>query len=135
MVFRAFRLVGLLCGFIPAAASAHPGLSTFQDMIKNSPTIVVAESLGEKPDIKQHTVQVEVTQVLKGDFKTGKHHISFEDYPYSGAKGTQFIAFLDKYRVWRFIASPSNRENKVDQGFSNFEDSTITTPTGSRPAW
>jgi hypothetical protein len=116
VIFRAFLLVGLLCIFVSDTVSAHPGHSTFQDMIKNSPTIVVAKSLGEEPDKKQHTVQVEVIQLLKGDLKPGKQRVSFEDYPYFGDKGAQFIAFLDKDRVWRFVALPSNREKRVDQG-------------------
>ena len=41
--------------------------------MESSATIAVARFLGDKPDEKKHTIQVEFTQVLKGDLKPGKH--------------------------------------------------------------
>jgi hypothetical protein len=86
----------------------------------------VARFLGEQPDEEKHTVHLEVTHVLKGGLKPGKHDISFEDQPHIGAKGAEVVAFLDKDLVWRFVASQLNEENKVDQGvlqISGFYDS------------
>jgi len=101
----------------PETAWAEPKSATFEEMIENSVTIVVARFLGEQPDKQKHTIQVETTQVLKGDLKPGKHRFSFEDSPYPiGAKGDEFVAFLDKHRVWRFMAFPLKGENKVGQG-------------------
>jgi hypothetical protein len=116
---RASRLVVVLlavAGLCPETAWAKPEHATFEKMVENSATIVVARFLGDQPDEKKATIQVEVTQVLKGDLKPGKHHFAFEDRPHFGAKGEEFVAFLDKDRVWRFMASPQKGENKVSQG-------------------
>src|SRR5262249_8919851 len=119
VVFRAFLVVGLVCGFSlhsPATAWAKPKHATFEKMIEDSATIVVATFLGELPDKQKHTIQVQVTEVLKGNLKPGKHHLVFQDMPHFGAKGEEFVAFLDNERVWRFMASPMKGHTKVDQG-------------------
>src|SRR4051794_17989126 len=88
VAIRTVVLVGLLCGFtflFPETACAKPKHATFEQVIENSATIVVARFLGEQPDNKKPTIQVEVTQVLKGDLKPGKYHLSFEDHPQIGA--------------------------------------------------
>jgi hypothetical protein len=129
VAIRTFALIGLLCGFsflFLETAWAKPKHATFEEMIEKSATIVVAKFLGEQPDEKKHTVHLEVTHVLKGGLKPGKHDISFEDQPHIGAKGAEVVAFLDKDLVWRFVASQLNEEHKVDQGvlqISGFYDS------------
>jgi hypothetical protein len=112
-------LVAVLLAFLglcPETAWAEPKHATFEKVIENSATIVVARFLGDQPDEKKATIQVEVSQVLKGDLNPGKHLFAFQDRPHFGAKGDEFVAFLDKDRIWRFMASPQKGENKVGQG-------------------
>jgi hypothetical protein len=110
-------VVGLaFAGLCPETAWAKPKHATFEKLVEDSATIVVARFLGDKPDEKNLSIQVEVTQVLKGDLKPGKHHFAFKDQPHFGAQGDEFVAFLDKDRVWRFMASPLKGENTVSQG-------------------
>jgi hypothetical protein len=119
VAIRELFLAGLLCGLSfpsPETAWAKPKYATFEEIIAQSTTIAVAKSLGEKLDHDKHTVQVEVTQVLKGDLKRGRHQFSFDDTPHNVAKGDEFVAFLDKDRIWRFIAFPGKGETKVDKG-------------------
>jgi hypothetical protein len=125
---RASLLVVCLFGFngiFPGIAWAVSIQIPFEKMIENSPTIVVARFLGEQSDMNRDTIQVDVTQVLKGDLKPGKHQFSLVSLRQIGAKGEEFVAFLDKDRAWRFFASPLKGDNKVDQsvlkilGFSN----------------
>ena len=120
MAFRAFLLVGLLCGFsfiFPETAWAKPKHATFEEMIEKSDTIVVARFLGEQPDKTKHTIQVAVIQALKGDLKPGNHQFPYEDRPHFDDKGEEFVAFLDKDGVWRFMASALRiDEIRVDQG-------------------
>jgi hypothetical protein len=108
-------LLGTACLF-PETAWARPKHSTFEEMIEGSTTIAVASFLGDKPDRTKHTIQVEVSQVLKGDLKPGKQQFAFADLPHVSPKGEEFVAFLDKDRVWRFIASPLKGETRVDRG-------------------
>ena len=92
----------------------------------------MAKFLGDSLDEKKHTVQVEILQVLKGDLKPGKHHISYEDRPHIGSKDEEFIAFLDKDGVWRFMASPMKDQEKLAQdilqisGFYDFNAYWVT---------
>ena len=131
MTYRAFPMVALVCGlsfFSPEAAWAKPQHSTLEEVVEKSATIAVSRFLAEEPDKDKHTIHVEITQVLKGDLKPGKHKVAFVGWPHFGANGEEFIAFMDKDRVWRFMASPLNGETKVAQGvlqISGFYDGNI----------
>ncbi len=87
-----------------------------------SETIVIART--EKvPAFKDHKVSLEILQVLKGKLEPGKHEVKFTNVPHGGPG--EFVAFLDKERVWCFSAIPLTK-NKVDQdvlAVSGFYDS------------
>jgi hypothetical protein len=95
-----------------AAASpayAKPMSTSFQDAIAASETIAIVRLVELPPSVDRNTplrpkATLDVVQVLKGRLKLGKQQVGFDDYP-KGAPG-EFIAFLDKNRVWRFTARP-----------------------------
>ncbi len=98
-------------------ASDGPGPpmhTTFEDMVKNSPTIAVAKLL-DVPDREHHTTVLEIRQVLKGTLKPGKHKVSFADFPELGSQDREFVAFLDEKLIWRFVAEPLDSRQPLDK--------------------
>jgi hypothetical protein len=102
----------LIAGCI-GEAYAKPKQTTFENMMKQSPTIAVAKLL-EDPDRANGTTTLEISQLLKGTLKPGKHKVSFEDYP-NVSKDTELVVFLDDKLVWRFVASTLGRKKSVDK--------------------
>jgi hypothetical protein len=109
-VFQPFLRLGLLLAF-PAPALAKPIATSFQDAVSQSEWIVVAK-LAEKVNPDSHKVKLDVLRTLKGKLAPGMHEVKFEDIP-NGGPG-EFLAFLDKDRVWRFVAVPLHAKT-VDQ--------------------
>jgi hypothetical protein len=87
--------------------------TTFADMMKNSTTIAVAKLL-EAPN-RTGSTTLDITQVLKGTLKPGKHKISFEAFPDLETKDREFVVFLDEKLIWRFVASPLDSQQPVDK--------------------
>jgi hypothetical protein len=113
-------LLGLFTLGVPAvwAKSKH---TSFKDVIARSETIVIAK-VKKAPKYGSSRTQLDVLEVLKGKLKPGKHEVRFADLPHGGRD--EFIAFLDKDRIWRFTAAPLNAK-KVKQavlGISGFND-------------
>jgi hypothetical protein len=109
-LFRPILLIGLLLLY-PAPALAAPMFTSFRDAVSKSEWIVVAK-LAEKVNHESHKVKLDVVRALKGKLEPGVHEVKFEDVP-GGGPG-ELIAFLDKDRVWRFVAVPLYAK-KVDQ--------------------
>jgi hypothetical protein len=109
--FGAFS--GLIIAFGIAASSpvyAKPISTSFQDAIAASETIAIVRLVELPPWADRNAplrpkATLDVLQVLKGNLQLGKQQVGFEAYP-RGAPG-EFIAFLDKNRVWQFTARPS----------------------------
>ncbi|HUE14406.1 MAG TPA: hypothetical protein VMR25_09605 [Planctomycetaceae bacterium] len=93
----------LLFAALTPAAWAKPEHTSFKDMMDQSETIVVA-ALAEPLKPGSSTVQLNVLQVLKGSLKPGKREVILRDDPCREAR--QFVVFLDKQGVWRFMAVP-----------------------------
>jgi hypothetical protein len=113
-------LLGLFTLWVPPvwAKAKH---TSFKDVIARSETIVIAK-LEKVPKYGSSRTQLDVLEVLKGKIKPGKHEVRFADLPHGGPD--EFIAFLDKDRIWRFTAAPLNAK-KVKQtvlGISGFYD-------------
>jgi hypothetical protein len=109
-VFQPFLWLGLLLAF-PAPALAPPIETPFQDAVSKSEWIVVAK-LAEKVNADSHKVKLDVLRTLKGKLGLGVQEVKFADIP-EGGPG-EFLAFLDKDRVWRFVAVPLHA-NTIDQ--------------------
>jgi hypothetical protein len=107
-------LLTVVCCLAPEQAFAKPKATTFEKLIENSATIAVVKFAGDDPDPKKGAVDLQFLEILRGDFKPGKHRISFEDLPRFANKGKEFVVFLDKGKVWRFVAHPLNGK-KLDQ--------------------
>jgi hypothetical protein len=127
MAFRTSALMlalVLFAGVSPQEAWAKPKHTSFETMIEDSAAIVVARFLDDPPNhkliVEKRTVQLEILHVLKGNFPFGKQAIAFDDRPSFGNKGDEFVAFLDKNKVWRFMASPLDGK-KVDNALLKIE--------------
>jgi hypothetical protein len=127
MTARCLSAVLVVAAFChtPPPAWAKAKHTHFKDAVAQSETIVVARL----PDPVAHLlgkgdrVKLDVLQVLKGKLPLGRHEVRFEDMPHGGAD--EFVAFLDKGRVWRFTAAPL-KGKKVDRAVlavSGFYDS------------
>ncbi len=112
-LFSSMFLFWLFAGCV-GEASAKPKSTTFDDMMKNSPTVAVAKLL-DVPDRENHTVMLEIGEVFKGTLKPGKQKVSFEDFPHLGAKEREVVVFLDEKLVWRFVASPLDSRQPLDK--------------------
>jgi hypothetical protein len=106
-------LFWLFAGCICEASAVVEG-TTFEDMMKNSPTIAVVKLL-DVPDRKNYTTALEISQVLKGTLKPGKHNVSFADFPTLGSQDREFVVFLDEKLIWRFVAAPLDSQQPVDK--------------------
>jgi hypothetical protein len=113
------------------AASAKPRHATFEEALRQCPTVVVAKLLDE-PEWGDHTATLEVVRVLAGDMKPGRWHVAFWDSPRDIPKGAEFVAFLDTDRVWRFVASPIGGAKTVDgavlamRGFYDYNEYSVS---------
>ncbi len=120
-VFQPLLWIGLPL-FLPAPALAEPIATTFQDAVSKSEWIVVAK-LPEKVNAESHKIKLDVVRTLKGKLALGVQEVKFEDIP-EGGPG-EFLAFLDKARVWRFVAVPLHaktvdRQVLAMRGFYDF---------------
>jgi hypothetical protein len=114
----------------PSPARAKPMSTSFQDAIAASETIAIVRLVELPPRVDRNAplrpeATLDVLQVLKGNLQLGKQQVGFEANP-RGASG-EFIAFLDKNRVWRFTARPSPGK-KVDSdvlGMEGFYDTNM----------
>jgi hypothetical protein len=122
-----------IAAFAIAASSpayAKPMSTSFQDAIAASDAIAIVRLVELPPSVDGNArprpkATLDVLQVLKGNLRLGKQQVGFEDYP-EGGPG-EFIAFLDKNRVWRFTARPSPGK-KVDSdvlGMEGFYDTNM----------
>jgi hypothetical protein len=126
-----FSLIAVFWIAAPSPVSAGATATSFTDAIAASETIAIVR-LVELPacaDVDRRLRPARATldflQILKGNPQLGKQEVRFKDYP-SGAPG-EFIAFLDKNRVWRFTARPSPGK-KIESdvlGMEGFDDSDL----------
>jgi hypothetical protein len=102
----------------PGWASAKPKSITFQDMMAQSAIVAVARRVAPAPQAGAQPKEyaLELLEVLKGDIQPGRLNVPFEDVPDVPRNVTEFIVFLDKDFVWRFIATPLDKGGKVTEG-------------------
>jgi hypothetical protein len=106
-------LLGMLA-WSAGEVSAAPKLTAFKDVMAQSTTIAVARYVGDPPARgKAKVCALELLDVLKGDIQPGRLNVTFEDTPYVAADFPEFVAFLDKDCVWRFVAVPTAKGGKV----------------------
>jgi hypothetical protein len=83
---------------------------SFKDAIAFSETIAIVrlvevpEPIARAGPLPPKKATLDVLQVLKGHLKLGKQQVEFAAYP--GRRPGEFIAFLDKNRVWTLTARP-----------------------------
>ena len=124
----------VLC-FSGTAASAKIMGTSFKDAVAKSESIAIVK-LVDLPEIhrargktRPTKAKLNVRHVLKGGLREGIQEVAFEDFPRQ-VPG-EFVAFLDKNRVWRFSAVPLAGE-KVDSavlsisGFYDFDAHLVT---------
>jgi len=94
--------------FSGTAASAKPMVTEFKDAVAKSESIAIV-TLVDLPESYQGPgkawptkAKLNVRHVLKGGLREGIQEVTFEDFS-EGIPG-EFVAFLDKGRVWRFSA-------------------------------
>jgi hypothetical protein len=114
-------------------ASAVPKHTAFKDVMAQSATIAVARFVNGPPVAGQSKVcSLELLDVLKGDIQPGRLNATFEDTPFVSPDYPEFIVFLDKDCVWRFVAVPIVKGGKVAEtaldihGFYNFNAHYVT---------
>jgi hypothetical protein len=102
----------------PGLASAKPKSITFQDMMAQSATVAVARRVTPPPQAGGHPKEfaLELLEVLKGDIQPGRLNVPFEDVPDVPGNVTEFVVFLDKDFVWRFVAEPLGKGAKGTEG-------------------
>jgi len=109
-----FRLVSALLGVILFAVEVKPAVAKsewypLEYVVAQSDVIVVA-SLTDVPGEKfarSSEATLNVSKVLKGNFKVGKHRVRSAETAYPGTG--EFIAFFDKAGAWTFTAVPLNK--------------------------
>jgi hypothetical protein len=112
----------ILCSFAFLAwsageISAAPKHTTFQDVMAQSTTIAVARYVNGPPNGQKPKVcALELLDVLKGDIQPGRLNVTFEDNPFVSRDFPEFLVFLTKDCVWRFVAVPLVKGGKVDEG-------------------
>jgi hypothetical protein len=85
----------------------------FKDLMAQSETIAIVGPLQMLPEsfLKTPRVTLNVLKVLKGNMKVGKREVGLGPYPGPG----EFVAFFDKFGVWKFTAAPlSKRKADAD---------------------
>jgi hypothetical protein len=113
--------LGLL-GVLTPEILAEPMHIGFRKMVDGCEVIAVARFAGEgKPDWNDHSAELELTRVIKGQVKPGKYRVCFQDYPKIGNGTGGFVAFFGKGLCWRFVAHPISRENRVTDGILRVE--------------
>jgi hypothetical protein len=99
---------------------ANPKSTTFPDVMAQSTTIAVARYVNGPPNgnVRQQpkVCSLELLDVLKGDVQPGRLNVTFEDNPYVSTDFPEFIVFLNKDFVWRFVAVPLVKGGKVAEG-------------------
>lgn len=98
----------------PVQAWTKPKHATPKEVVERSATIAVAKFAEKNPNFAKRNQDLEILQILKGDLKTGKHRVPCEDQPRFANKVETFIVFLDKAKVWRFVADPLNGKKLED---------------------
>lgn len=104
-----FSLIAVFWIATLSPAYAKSVSTSFKDAVAASETIAIVRLVELRPSIftlgrVRSKATLDVLQVLKGKLQLGKQQVEFEDDP-SRAPG-EFVAFLDKDRVWRFTARP-----------------------------
>jgi hypothetical protein len=124
--------VGILA-WSSAPVWAVPKLTKFPDVMSQSTTIAVARLASDPPGKgKGKVCELELLDVLKGDIQPGRLNVTFEDTPYVSPDDPEFVVFLDKDFVWRFVAVPVPKGGKVADnvleihGFYNFNAHYVT---------
>src|SRR5262249_7281646 len=102
----------------PGLASAKPKSITFQDMMARSVTVAVARRVTPPPPAGQQPKEfaLELLEGLKGDIQPGPLKRPLEDVPNVADNVTEFVVFLDKDFVWRFIGEPVGKGAKGTEG-------------------
>jgi hypothetical protein len=76
-------------------------------MVGECEVIAVARLAGKLPPYGEgQAVELELLRVLKGPLKPGKHRVNYEDRPRLAQGAKEFVVFLGKGRLWRFVAQP-----------------------------
>src|SRR5262245_4035113 len=113
LVLVALGLVSVDTG----ATWAKPKHTTFQNMMASSAVIAVARLSPTPPPVPDvPIVALEFVEVLKGDVKPGIFTVSYVDLPELAKTTREFVAFLDKDLVWRFVAEPIREGGLVADG-------------------
>jgi hypothetical protein len=124
----------------PGRASAKPKSITFQDMMAQSATVAVARRVTPPPQAggQPKEFALELLEVLKGDIQPGRLNVPFEDAPCVADDSPEFVVFLDKDCVWRFVAVPTAKGGKVAEsvlelhGFYDFNAHHVTPGLATR---
>jgi hypothetical protein len=121
---RSFRfLVALSVGILAWSSgpvSAHPKSTAFPNVMAQSTTIAVARYVDGPPNGNRRqqpkVCSLELLDVLKGDIQPGRLNVTFEDNPFVSKDFPEFIVFLTKDFLWRFVAVPLVKGGKVAEG-------------------
>jgi hypothetical protein len=130
-----FVFLAILLSVSDTRAWAKIQVTEFKDAVAQSESIAIAKFVefpkGYRARGKNRPslATLEVLRVLQGSLRVGKQDVNFDDVPEGGSG--EFVAFLDKDRVWRFSAVPL-KGKKVDSelllisGFDNHDAHEVT---------
>src|SRR4051812_45521175 len=92
---RSLATLLVLVVFASGWAEAKPRHTTFAEVVKGCPTIVVAKLSEKQPPAREKRVALEVHRTIRGDVKPGLLTVGYADQPGVDRAGVEFIAFLD----------------------------------------
>src|ERR1700733_5659871 len=99
--------VVLVLGLFPFLVSPAWGMPKYIDlvtMVQKAEVIAVARVAGKWNRVG--SVELELTRIIKGNIKPGKHRVLYDDHPRIEEGVGEFVAFFGKHLCWRFVAQP-----------------------------
>src|SRR5207248_3061046 len=87
----------------------------------DSEVIAVANFACEAhPDRNEHSVELDLTRIIKGGIKPGKYRVYYRGWP-DVENNPEFVVFLGTGLRWRFMALPLTDANRIADGVLRVE--------------